>query len=356
MKIGIIGLPQTGKKTLFHILTGSPQADHTEIHKPLPGTADIQDPRFDSLVQMYDPQKQVRARLDIVLLPKMEKETIVTGEIFKDIVDMDAICHVVRGFEDEAVYHVDGSVNPIRDVEMVNGELILHDLIFIEKRLERIESMLKKVKDEKQQKEQALLIRMKEHLEHEQPLRIMHISPEEKKLLLSYPFITLKELILVLNVSDDDLDNDSTVRRLDDMCSRYRMEAMQISAKVESEIADLESDEEKREFCEELGIKEPALAQLSRLCIRALGLCSFFTVGKDEVRQWLVRSGSSAPEAAGTIHSDLQRGFIRAEVMKYDELIEHKNEAGLKQAGKMYLKGKEYIVEDGDILNVRFKV
>jgi hypothetical protein len=357
MKVGIIGLPQTGKKTLFQVLTGIGHLEKsTESKKPLMGTADIQDPRFDTLARMYSRRKEVRAKVDIALLPKMEKEAIAKGDIFKDIVETDAICHVVRAFEDDSIYHVDGSVNPVRDIDMVNTELILHDMLFIEKRMERIESSLKKMKDEKQQKEKALLVKMKDHLENEKPLRLMELAPEEEMLIQSYPFITLKQMILVLNVSDSDLGKEDIIHSLKERCESDRMEAMRVSAKVESEIAALESEEERKEFIEELGIKEPALGTLTRLCLEALGLISFFTVAKDELRQWLIRKGSSAPEAAGTVHSDMQRGFIRAEVMKYDELMEHKDEAGLKSAGKLYLKGKDYIVEDGDILNIRFKV
>jgi hypothetical protein len=356
MKVGIIGLPQTGKKTLFQILTGIEGPEHVDLKKPLMGVADIRDQRFDNLVSMYSPKKQMRAKVDLALLPKLEKESIAKGDIFEDIVDMDAVCHVVRAFEDEAVYHVHGSVNPVRDVETVNTELLLHDLVFIETRLERIEINLKKLKDEKQQKEKTLLLKMKGHLENEKPLRLIELACEEEMLIRSYPFITRKQMILVLNVSDNDLDKTDIIESLEGRCESEKMEVMQVSAKVESEIAVLESEEEQQEFLEDLGIRQPALEMLSRLCIKALGLISFFTVGEDEVRQWLLRQGSSAPQAAGTIHSDLQRGFIRAETMKYAELVAHKNEAGLKAAGKIYLKGKDYIVEDGDILNIRFKV
>jgi hypothetical protein len=356
MKVGIIGLPQTGKRTLFRILTGADPPEHADQQKPVIGSANIQDPRFDMLVTMYAPRKEVQAKIEIALLPKLEKEAIAKGDIFKDIVDMDAICHVVRAFEDAAIYHVEGSVDPKRDIENVNSELILHDLMFIETRMERIENSLKKMKDEKQQKEKSLLLKMKLHLENEKPLRLMCVSAEEEMLIRSYPFITLKQMLLVLNVSDNDLDNKHLLQQLDGMCGECKMEAMQVSAKVESEIALLESEEEKKEFLKEIGIKEPALWAITRLCIKVLGLMSFFTVGKDEVRQWLIRKGSNAPEAAGAIHSDLQRGFIRAEVMKYDELMEYKSEAGLKNAGKFYVKGKDYIVDDGDILNIRFKV
>ncbi|MGI9535703.1 MAG: redox-regulated ATPase YchF [Desulfocapsaceae bacterium] len=356
MKVGIVGLPQTGKKTLFRVLTGSEAADQGGQPKPLPGTADIVDERFDRLVEMYEPKKETRARIDLVLLPKIEQETIAKGEIFQHIVDVDALCHVVRSFEDEAVYHTSGSVDPLRDVEMVNSEFLMHDQIFVEKRIERLETALKKIKDERQAKEFDLMKRIQAHLEEEQPLRLMQFSEEEDLLIRSYPFITRKELILVFNVSEDDLGDTTVLERVADQCRDQKMEAMAVSAQVESEISQLDSEEEKKEFRVDLGIEEPALGILTRLCLTALGRMSFFTVGEDEVHQWLVRIGSTAPEAAGAIHSDLQKGFIRAEVLKYEELTEHGSEAELKKQGKLYVQGKDYIVEEGDILNIRFNV
>ena len=356
MKVGIVGLPQTGKKTLFRVLTGSAVAEQGGQSKPLPGTADIIDERFDRLVRMYEPKKQTRARIDLVLLPKIEQETIAKGDIFQHIVDVDAVCHVVRAFENEAVYHASGSVDPVRDVEMVNSEFLIHDQIFVEKRLERLEAALKKIKDERQTKEFELLRRIQDHLEKEQPLRLMQFSEDEDLLIRSYPFITRKELILVFNVSEEELGTATILERVSGQCREQKMEAMVVSAQVESEIAQLDSEEEKKEFRADLGIEEPALGILTRLCLKALGRMSFFTVGKEEVHQWLVRTGSTAPEAAGAIHSDLQKGFIRAEVMKYDELLSFGSEAELKKQGKFYVQGKDYVVEEGDIINIRFNV
>lgn len=356
MKVGIIGLPQTGKKTLFQILTGSQLREQSGTPKPIPGTADIIDPRFDRLVEMYHPKKETPARVDLVLLPKIEQETIAKGSIFRDITDVDAICHVVRAFEDDAVYHASGSVDPIRDVEMVNSELLMHDQIFVEKRIERLEISLKKIKDEKQGKELELMQKILDHLEEEKPLRLMEFDEDEELLTRSYPFITRKEMILAFNVSEDLVGDTSLLERVAAVCKADKIEAMVVSAQVESEIALLDSDEEKLEFLDDLGISEPALGVLTRLCLQALGRVSFFTVGEDEVHQWLVRVGSAAPIAAGVIHSDLQKGFIRAEVMKYDELLEYGSEAELKKVGKMYVQGKEYTVVDGDILNIRFSV
>lgn len=357
MKVGIIGLPQAGKKTLFKILAaGHGMERASDARRALAGSAEIKDPRFDVLVKMYNPRKQVRPKVDLSLLPAIEKEAIVEGNIFKDIADVDAVCHVVRAFEDDSIYHVSGSIDPRRDIDSVNAELILNDMIFVEKRLERIEKDIKKVQDKRLHQEKALLEKLKPQLEQELPLRLLELLEEENKIIASYPFITLKEMVVVLNISDAGVQDEQLLRELQAAYAPLRIDLIQVAIQVEAEIAGLETEAEKQEFLQALGIKEPALDMLTRRCITALGLMSFFTVGEDEVRQWLLRSGSSAPEAAGTIHSDLQRGFIRAEVMKYDELMEHKTEAQLKHAGKYYTKGKDYIVEDGDILNIRFNV
>ncbi|MFN2354153.1 MAG: DUF933 domain-containing protein [Desulfopila sp.] len=356
MKIGIIGLPQTGKKTLFQTLTGSVLREQSGPAKPLPGSAEIIDSRYDKLVTLYSPKSAVRAKIELMLLPKLEQENISKGAIFKDIADVDAICHVIRAFEDDAVYHAQGSVNALRDMEMVNSELLLHDQIFVEKRIERIKLAMKKKKDEQQEKELVLLGKMQAHLEEEKSLRLMDIAPDDEMFIKSYPFITRKEMILAFNIGEDDLGSSDILARIQSTCDEEKMEAMTVCAQVESEIALLDSAEEKEAFLEDLAIEEAALGTLTRLCLNALGLISFFTVGEDEVRQWLVRKKSPAPVAAGVIHSDLQRGFIRAEVMKYDELMEYGSEAALKKVGKMNVEGKEYIVDDGDILNIRFKV
>ena len=356
MKVGIIGLPQTGKKTLFQILTGNEITEPSKTFKPIPGAADIIDSRFNKLVEMYDPKKNVEARIDLVLLPKLEAETISTGDIFRDIADMDAICHVVRAFEDDAIYHSQGSVNALRDFETVNSELILHDQIFIEKRIERLEAMVKKIKDEDQQKELALMNKLKAVLEEEKPLRLIPLTDDEEKMIRSYPFITRKKLVIAVNVSEDDLENESLLASFKQSCETDEIEFMLVSAKVEAEIAMLDTQEEKNEFLDDLGTKETALESLTKLCLKSLNLISFFTVGKDEVRQWLLREGFKAPKAAGVIHSDLERGFIRAEVFKYRELMGAGSESELKKKGQIYIEGKDYIVEDGDILNIRFSV
>lgn len=354
MELGIIGLPQTGKKSLYELLTGAKPSESGD--KIIAGVADIRDERFDRLVKMYEPKKEVPARINLQLLPKIESDSIRDGKIFTDISKMDALCHIVRAFEDDSVYHASGSVDPLRDIEMINSELIMHDLIFIEKRFERIETARKRKAEAKLDIEEELLNRMKNHLEADRHLRSFSLTDEEKKILSGYPFITAKEILVVLNVSDKAIRDTALIDKVKKMLAPAGIEVMQVSAKLEAEISALDSDEERKEFMADAGITEPALNTLSFLAMKTLGLISFFTVGKDEVRQWQIHAGSSAPEAAGAIHSDIQRGFIRAEVMKYNDLIELGSEEEIKKSGKFHVMGKDYIVEDGDIINFRFNV
>lgn len=357
MKIGIIGFPCVGKKTLFKLLTGLDLSQTiTDVKKPVNSIAEIKDLRFDTLVKMYSPKKQVRAKINVVLFHDLEKDSIAKGDIFKDIDDADALCNVVRTFVDESVYHIEGSLNAKRDIDFINSELILQDLLFIEKRLERIEQNIKKLNDKSVLREKEILLKLKTYLDKEQPLRLADITKDEKKTIASYPFFTLKEMLVVLNVSESDLKNTDLLTDLKNVYEKQKIEILQISAKVETEIFELESEKERDEFLNDLGITESALNLLTKAYLKSLGLISFFTVGEDEVRQWCIKAGSNAPETAGAIHSDLEKGFIRAEVIKYNDLIELGSEDNVKHHGKLYLKGKDYIVEDGDIINVRFNV
>ena len=357
MKIGIIGLPQTGKKTLFSLLVGpAALAGQTDARAPVRGVADVQDPRFDRLVAMYEPKRQVRARLEVVLVPSIEENSLSQGDSIQELGEVEAFCHVVRAFEDDSVYHVWGEPDPKREVEYLHGEMVLHDLVFIEKRLERIDKNLKKGKDDRAEKERALLLRFREPLEKETALRLLTLTPDDAALVSSYPFLSLRPLIVALNVGDDGVADTTRRDALAAAFAGLGAHFVQMAAWAEAEIARLETAEERAAFMQDMGIREPALHLLTSRCIEALGLQSFFTVGTDEVRQWFVRRGAFAPEAAGVIHSDLQRGFIRAEVMKYDDLIAAGGEEKLKTVGKYYLKGKDYVVEDGDILTIRFNV
>ena len=355
MKIGIIGLPQVGKKILFEVLAQQKSNIPDNSRDVIPGVVSVKDTRFDKLVSMYSPKNEVPATIDIALLPKIEKETVSSGEVFTKIADVDALCHIVRSFEDESVYHVEGSINPMRDIDTINSELILNDMIFIEKRLARIDKDLARKKDTAREKDKEILLKLKAHLENELPLRTMHMNEEENKLILAYQFISMKPMIIVLNVGEEDIKD---TRLLGSVKLKYKdqqMEVIQVSVKIESEIAALPKEEQK-DFLSELGIEEPAVNALTRSFYKTLGLISFFTIGKDEVREWMIRENSIAPEAAGAIHTDMQRGFIRAQIIKYKDLVSFGTEAKVKEAGKCYVKGKDYIVEDGDIIDIRFNV
>jgi GTP-binding protein YchF len=357
MEIGIIGLAQTGKKTVFRLLTGVGGTDKPfDPHKSVQGVAAVEDPRFDKLLSIYSPKKQTRARIQFTLLPKIEGHNISESDVFDEMVDVDTLCHVVRVFEDDSIYHVSGSVDPGRDIDFVNSELLLHDLLFMEKRLERIENKLKKIKDETILKEKALLLKLKPVLEEERPLRLYELTREEEKLIKSYPFLTRKTNLVVLNVSDEQLDDAGRPARFEERFRDQETAFVEVPAEAELEIAALESESDRAEFRRELGIESRAIDILTRTCINALGLVSFFTVSRDELRQWFVRRGSTAAEAAGAIHTDMQRGFIRAEVMHYQDIVEQGSEEAVKSQGKFYLKGRDYIVEDGDLLAIRFSV
>jgi len=356
MKLGIIGLPQTGKKILFELLTGTMVPAAGDSQKQVTGIAEIRDSRFDKLVKMYNPKKEAPARIDLQLLPKIEANTVKENAIFREIADVDALCHIVRAFEDDSVYHVNGSVNPDRDIENINSELYLHDLLFIEKRLERIEKDRKKKEEKKLAMEDSLLRKFREHLENDQPLRTIEIDDEEKAVISSYPFLTFKKMLIVLNIGDDQIGDESILSSISKKYNNSDIDIMQVPAKLESEIALLESEEERKEFMDDTGISVSALNLLSNLAMKSLGLISYFTVGEDEVKQWLTKKDSTAPEAAGVIHSDIERGFIRAEVIKYDELLSLGSEEEVKKAGKFHVMGKEYVVVDGDIINFRFNV
>ena len=359
MKLGIIGLPQTGKKSLFELLTGNQvTADMQAGAKIVAGQATIRDERFDRISSLYHPKKETPAKIDLQLFPKIDSGTIRDGKIFQDIADMDALCHIVRAFRDDSIYHVSGSVDARRDIDAINSELIMHDLIFIEKREERIrkDSQNKKKDDRTYEHEKKILALFRGHLEEDRFLRTCPISPEDEKIISGYPFITRKKMLVVLNVDEGDIRDSKELAALSAAYAPRGIDVMQVSAKLESEVALLDTEEERREFMKDMGIAEPAMAVLSRLAMKTLGLISFFTAGEKEVRQWLIRSGSSAPEAGGAVHSDIQRGFIRAEVFKFNDLMELGSEEAVKKAGKFHLMGKEYYIEDGDIVYFRFNV
>jgi hypothetical protein len=360
MEIGIIGLPQTGKKTLFRLLTDGTAADGQGMQhvarKPNVGLSKVHDDRLLELAARYNPRAVTPALIKYLLLPRLSKNSEENRETLKAISTVDAICHVVRAFDDETVFHVDGTVDPLRDILYVHSELLLADLIFSEGRIERLEKELKRKNEPAREKELQLMRSVVEHLSGEKPLRLMALSDEEKKVLNAYPLLTRKNMIVALNVHENDLASDALLQRVEAACRDDGIHCVQASLKIEEELAAIENGEERMTFCSELGITHSALEQITRLSYDALDRISFFTVGEDEVRAWTIPSNASAPQAGGAIHSDIERGFIRAEHMHYNDLIVCGSEQKVKEAGRLSLKGKDYQVQDGDILNFLFNV
>jgi GTP-binding protein YchF len=356
MEIGVIGLPNSGKTTIFNALTRSHTATaafssgQLEVHTAV---VDVPDERVDRLSEMFHPRRTIYAQVtynDIAGLGKGAGKTGISGPLLNAIAANDALMLVVRAFQDEGVPHPDGSVDPARDLVTMETELILNDMTTIDRRLERLNGMKHRGTPEERKRmvqEEDLLRRLMAVLDEERPLRVVALSEEEQKMLGGFGLLSLKPLLRVINAGDDDREQGFTAL-LDERTLFLR-------GKLEAEIAQMAPDE-AREFLAGFGIDEPGLNRAIRLCYAMLGLESFFTVGEDEVRAWTVPVGTPALEAAGVIHSDLQKGFIRAETIRYDELVAAGSLAEARKHGKLRLEGREYIVQDGDILHIRFNL
>ncbi len=362
MQIAIIGLPNSTKTTVFNALTRGQRETsafsigHFEVHTAV---VDVPDPRVDRLSAMFRPRKTTRAKVayaDIAGLAKGVSAGGLSGPLLNTISQSDALLHVVRAFEDPDVPHVEGSVNPRRDIEIVDAELLLSDLIIIERRIERLEAQLKKGGDRQaraaHEAELALMRRLHGQLDAGQPLRDLDLTPAELKALRNFGLLTLKPQLIVLNVGEQSAD--CALDGLSDYQHR-RTSIACLQGRLEMELAQL-PPEEVDEFLAEYQIAELGLHRVIRLSYDLLGIHSFFTVGEDEVRAWTIPVGATAVEAAGVIHSDLARGFIRAEVIAYDDLIAAGSLPAARQRGLLRLEGKDYVVQNGDILNIRFNV
>jgi ribosome-binding ATPase len=353
MKLGLVGFPQVGKRTLFRLLTGK-ENEPVSGKGEAQGLARVRDERFERLVEMYRPRLETPAHMDFLLMPNLEKQAERNAPIWRALEKVEVICHLVRVFPEETVFHVSGTVDPRRDIAALNEELQLNDLLFIEKRMERLEKE-RNGDAVRAARERELLTRMKHHLEGGRFLGTFPSTEEEQKLVSGYPFLTLKPLILILNLGEDQIHAPGLLDKLAADFTGEEFQWIAVSARIEEELSRLEEGE-RQAFLEELNIAEPALDKLTLVCYRALGLISFFTVGADEVRAWTNREHSLAPQAARVIHSDIERGFIRAEVIKYEDLIQLGNEQKVREAGKLLQKGRDYVVEDGDIINFLFNV
>jgi len=356
MQIGLIGLPQSGKKTLLRLLTGVDAQQVAANGGTVPGICPVRDPRVERLADMYQPQKVTPATIQYLLMPDLTKDSAKNQELLHALLTVDVFAAVIRTFHDEAVFHLEGSVDPKRDIDTVLAELMLNDLLFVEKRLERIAKEEGKRAGTDRTQEKAVLQRFQAHLNDNLPLRTFPFDEDATKLFSGAPLLTRRPLLIVLNVGDNQIQQNALLEEIQPRFDGQQVHVVQVSAKIEEELVQLEDPAEREAFLKDLGIGESAIDGLTRVSYEALGLISYFTVGPDEVRAWTVRRGASAAEAGGAIHSDIERGFIRAELIKYDDLITLGSEQKVASAGKAQLKGKDYVVDDGDILNFRFNV
>lgn len=364
MRLGIIGLPNVGKSTLFNAITkaGAESANYPFCTiEPNVGVVTVPDKRLDDLEKIYNSKKKVYTSVefyDIAGLVRGASNGEGLGNKFlSNIREVEAIVHVVRCFEDENIVHVDGKVNPVSDIETINFELILSDLEIIERRIEKV-GKLARSGDKESKLEFEILDKVKKHLENGKMVRSMELTKEENDRIKKYFLITNKKTLYVCNISEDEFisgEENGFVKKVKDFALEEKSEVIVLCAKFEEELSILE-EEDRKEMMKEYNLNESGLDKLITSSYRLLGLISYLTAGVQEVRAWTIVGGTKAPQAAGKIHSDIERGFIRAEIISFDKLVERGSEAIAKEKGYYRLEGKDYIVQDGDVINFRFNV
>ncbi|HEX4937952.1 MAG TPA: redox-regulated ATPase YchF [Candidatus Kapabacteria bacterium] len=361
IKCGIVGLPNVGKSTLFNALTKAGiEAQNFPFCtiEPNTGVVPVPDPRQDALAAIVKPERVVPTTVDFVdiagLVAGASKGEGLGNQFLGNIRECDAIAHVVRCFEDDNIIHVAGKVNPLSDIETINTELALADLDAVDKAMLRA-AKLAKGGDKEAAARMKALEKLQPILNEGKPIRSVALTDEESKAIRTLNLLTLKPTMYIANVMEDGFENNPLLDAVRKLAEAENAQVVPICAKIESEIAELD-EADKADFLAELGMKEPGLNRVIRAGYALLGLQTYFTAGVKEVRAWTVKVGATAPQAAGVIHTDFEKGFIRAEVIAYDDFIQYKGEAGAKEAGKWRLEGKEYIVKDGDVVHFRFNV